>query len=709
MDLLKPFRRAPRRKENPVWPAIVSLSGPTPFLWTDKDYALLSKAGYENVAAVFGCVSLIAKTCSSIDWYLMKGEDEIEDPNHPLLRLMARPNEYQSWGRFIESVVSFLLLSGNSYVLKVGGSSGPPRFLYTLRPDRVRVQPNPKNLIGGYIYDTGTTMKFSPEEILHLMEFHPTNDFYGLSRLEVAAKTIDIANLSMEWNANILHGDMRTPGAVKVNGTLTADQRKKLQDDLAKYQGAENVGKRIPIFEAGTGGMEWQPMAMTPKEMDWLNSDKTNTRKICSVFGVASELLGDSENKTYSNIKEARQALYMETVLPIMDVFKDDLNYWLAPLFGDGLVLDYDKDGIEALQEDRASKYSYLANTDWLTINEKREATGYDDIGPEGDIILVGIGKIPLEQAIAEPEPVPESLQPSDEAQEPARGGQGGANEPPDEEPPAEEPKAAQISPTRKASYWTEPERKGLLWKSFDRRVAAQERAMSALVKKYLRNQAERVSKRLAAGASLGEAFNIAAETEAYVKRFFPFYEQAFRWGGAAGYNATLGKLWDPNEATKADAGFKVDPEMLARLRQQITQSAKYFNTTTWNVVKSSIEEAYVNKLTNEAMAQQIWTELDSRAAWECRRISSTEMTRTDNWGVVEGYGQNEMVESKGWSCQVLDTSREDHIEADGQEVPKDDDFNIAGYAMYAPGDQRAPAGEVCNCRCSTYPIVEPV
>lgn len=711
MDLLKPFRRAPRplrRKENPVWSGILSLYGGTPYIWTGKDYAALTKAGYENVSTVYGCVNMVTKAAAGVDWYVSVGDTEKE--GHALEVLLERPNEYDSRATFIEKAISYELLSGNSYILKVGGSEAAPRFLYTLRPDRMKIKPGDSSmLVGGYVYDVnGRKTELREEDVLHLTLFHPTDDFYGLSPLEVAAKDIDVANLSMQWNANILHRDMRMPGAVGVKGTLTDDQRKQLQDDLAKYQGADNVGK-IPLFEGGTEGLTWIPMAFTPKELDWLNSEKYNTRRICAIFRVPSQLMGDTEATTYANYKEARAALYHENVLPLLDRLRDEFNAWLCPLYGDNVTIDYDRDGIEAIQEDRSQKYTYLATADWLTINEKREATGYDDLGPAGDVVLVPLGKMPLEQAVEEPEPVPAALQGgTPEAEEEA----------PEEEPAPEEGedeeaqgKAVRRIPGRKAakaaSYWAAaPERRAILWKAFDRRIAASERAMAPLVKKYLRGQADRLRSKLLKGVPAKQAFDIKAEAEAYVKRFEGFYQQAFKWSGQAGLHSTKGKLWAPNDEVKAGEGFEATDEMLGRLRSQIDRAAKYFNTTTFEVVKNSVYQGEVDQLTTEAIAQDVWRTLESRAVWESRRIASTEMTRTDNWGLIEGYKQNETIDKKGWNCQKLDTSREDHIEADGKEVGIDEDFDVGGYPMSQPGDDSAPADQVCNCRCSTYPVV---
>jgi hypothetical protein len=88
--------------------------------------------------------------------------------------------------------------------------------------------------------------------------------------------------------------------------------------------------------------------------MDWLKGQLLSTRRICSIFGVAPELIGDAANKTYSNQKEARKALYMDTVLPFMDEIAGELNNWLVPLYGDSnLYIAYDRDEIDAIQEDR--------------------------------------------------------------------------------------------------------------------------------------------------------------------------------------------------------------------------------------------------------------------------------------------------------------------------------------------------------------------
>jgi hypothetical protein len=92
---------------------------------------------------------------------------------------------------------------------------------------------------------------------------------------------------------------------------------------------------------------------------------------------------------------------------------------------------------------------------------------------------------------------------------------------------------------------------------------------------------------------------------------------------------------------------------------------------------------------------------------WRSRLWSRTESTKIDNFGSLEGFRQTEFVNKKGWMCSFMPESREDHVIADGQEVPVDDDFLIGGVPMSYPGDPKGGAENVCNCLCSTYPVVE--
>src|SRR3990167_7938989 len=91
---------------------------------------------------------------------------------HPLVRLLNAPNPFMSRGQMWGTVVMDRCLAGNSYLYKARYESGPLKGnvaeLWRLRPDRVRVVPDPANFISGYEYNTGTGKVTSPAaDIIH--------------------------------------------------------------------------------------------------------------------------------------------------------------------------------------------------------------------------------------------------------------------------------------------------------------------------------------------------------------------------------------------------------------------------------------------------------------------------------------------------------------------------------------------------------------
>ncbi len=88
-------------------------------------------------------------------------------------------------------------------------------------------------------------------------------------------------------------------------------------------------------------------------------------------------LVGIPGDATYSNYREARLHLWEDTILPLLDYVTDELNRWLTPLYGDGLRLTYDIEGVPALAERRNETWKKLEQVTFLTPNEKREAIGY--------------------------------------------------------------------------------------------------------------------------------------------------------------------------------------------------------------------------------------------------------------------------------------------------------------------------------------------
>jgi phage portal protein BeeE len=163
--------------------------------WTLRDYAALAREGYVCNAIVHRAVKLVAENVAAAPTLVYEGTTAREP--HPLTDLLARPNPRQDGAAFLETVCAHLLLAGNAYIEAVT-VEGAVRELYALRPDRMRVVPGPDGWPEAYDYVVAArTLRFDQSAplppILHLTQFHPLDDHYGLSSLEAAAVAVELS------------------------------------------------------------------------------------------------------------------------------------------------------------------------------------------------------------------------------------------------------------------------------------------------------------------------------------------------------------------------------------------------------------------------------------------------------------------------------------------------------------------------------------
>jgi HK97 family phage portal protein len=378
LDRLKNYWRAPESKASRAG-ALVALQNAGRARWTPRDYNALSREGYMKNAIVHRAVRLVAENAAAVAWLAYEGEAERD--THPLLDLIARPNPRQDGAAFLESLVAHLLLAGNAYIEGVT-LDGQVRELHALRPDRMRVVPGGDGWPEAYEYHVGgrgvrfaQTAPLPP--ILHLTQFHPLDDHYGLSAAEPAASAIDTHNAASSWNKALLDNAARPSGALVYAGPdaslLTDNQFERLKAELDdNYQGARNAGRPMLL----EGGLDWKPMSLSPKDMDFLDAKHNAAREIALAFGVPPMLLGIPGDNTYANYQEANRALWRMTVLPLATRIGSALSQWLAPAFG-AARLAIDADRIDALSSDRAALWERVSAAAFLTVNEKRVAVGY--------------------------------------------------------------------------------------------------------------------------------------------------------------------------------------------------------------------------------------------------------------------------------------------------------------------------------------------
>ena len=372
-----------QRKESATGVAVAAFNVGQP-IWTPRRYDKLAEEGYQKNVIVYRCIKEVAKGAASVPWIVRSGEREVS--NHPLIKLLKQPNPRFSGAEFFEWFFACHLIAGNAYIEANRGLSGrqPPRELWVQRPDRMRVIPAKNGMVEGYEYEAnGVRVRWSSDpitgasDILHFKDFHPLNDWYGMSPIEAAAFSIDQHNQAGMWNQALLQNGARPSGALVWETPPSEPERKRLEQTLLdQYQSPSNAGRPMIIG----GKLDWKEMGATPKDMDFLNVKLSSARDICRAFGVPPVLVVEGEG-TYNNRADARLELWEQTIIPLLDRATDSLNAWLVPMFGNGLTLKYDLDQVSALIPRRVQHRDMVVReyqAGLITLNEAREALEYE-------------------------------------------------------------------------------------------------------------------------------------------------------------------------------------------------------------------------------------------------------------------------------------------------------------------------------------------
>jgi HK97 family phage portal protein len=345
---------------------------------------------------------------------LTSGEEK-DIPDHDLMKLKDKPNPTQDGASFVHSAVSFRLISGNSYIQLNNGAltetgaqdygnfNDVPLELWQFRPDRTKVIPGTRGTAGyHYRSECSSGELFFPaneltgeSNILHWKTFNPLDDYYGLSPIQAALKGIDTYEKTVDWNKALLDNGGRPSGALiwKGEGRMSDDTFRMFKNEVdEKISNKQKRGKPLVL----PGNVDWKDLSLSPRDMDFLNSKDTSSRDISRVFKIPPILLNIGSDSTFSNMKEARLALWDDAVIPMLMSYVSMLNNHVAPRYGSDIRVKLDLSDVTALEPRREGLWERAEKASgYLTINEQRKMVGLEETD-DGDVILVNASQIPL-------------------------------------------------------------------------------------------------------------------------------------------------------------------------------------------------------------------------------------------------------------------------------------------------------------------------
>lgn len=297
--------------------------------------------------------------------------------------ILTNPNKYQSIEDFYESVDGYLLLTGNAYMygMSTGLSNAKPKELHSLVAPSVTMKAGDSWRDPVQSYSLNFMADAIPgDEVGHIKLWNPISTMsngedllYGLSPLKSCRRLLgkyveaDIAQGSMFKN-------MGVSGILSGDGELNEQQARSLQDRWKQLYGGSQKAGDIAITSAN---VKWNQVGLSPVDLNIIQGKEEILGELCNVYHVPIGMF-TKVNSTENNMVESRKMFITDAIIPLVERRKNVINRWLAPKFGENLIVEYDYSIFSEMNEDLDKLTDAAVKSYWLTPNEKRQLTNYD-------------------------------------------------------------------------------------------------------------------------------------------------------------------------------------------------------------------------------------------------------------------------------------------------------------------------------------------
>lgn len=338
---------------------------------------------YNKSLYVFACISKIAEKIASIDleqYHILNSKgDTKEVTSSKLLDLLYKPNPFQTKGEFWKTTIINLKTTGDAFWFKVRNKSGSVLELWNLRPDLVTIVTDPVLFVKEYTFSRrdGQVIHFAPEDIVHFKYPNPLSEFNGSSPLGAAKTRIQTEEYASNYQRDFFINNGRPDAIIKSMGNLKQSDKDELKEGWKKKYTGPGKNSKLAIL---TGGLEYQQISLTQREMDYIESMKFTRDDIMTAFKVPKPLLAVVDDVNRANSETAMYIFLAETIVPDMRDLCEKINEELvAPDFDDTMYIDF-KDPTPENRESLMTEYNSGLEHNWLLINEVRQREGYPPI-----------------------------------------------------------------------------------------------------------------------------------------------------------------------------------------------------------------------------------------------------------------------------------------------------------------------------------------
>lgn len=351
-------------------------------------FPILFNSSDNYVSFAYACINVRANNLSQANVLVQKLQSrqwrELNNPYDYVYNFFQRTNIYgQSFSDLIKLASISLDLRGVAYWWILRDNIGTAQQFIPLPSDLSPIfDITGTQLLEYELRQTNRILKFKPEDVIAFRLPVIDNPYGFKATIDAIPDQIAIDKLQSSFQKHFLKNNARFDGYLFTEQSLTEEQKKELKAQWqSKHGGAENAGK-TPVLQ---GGLQYQQLQSTVREMDYVNSRNLIRDEILTIFQTPKAVLGITDDVNRASALATLTSYIENNIIPFSMNISSKLTSFVKTNFRENLRVVFDFQ----LKQDPAvqiEQNKLLIENNAITINELRQQYNFDEIDGYDDL-----------------------------------------------------------------------------------------------------------------------------------------------------------------------------------------------------------------------------------------------------------------------------------------------------------------------------------
>lgn len=332
---------------------------------------------------IHACAWAIARNICRLPLVLVETDKpmKVVPDKYGILRLLRRPNPFQTGTNFWQDVILKMLLPSQNYgrrtrrqsaggqtfvIPKKATNRGSEKVNLLLRefPDVLlpmdndnfnpitRTEDSGMQSFLGWKFSLrqgGSGIEYLPYELIRLNFTNPYDMLSGISSYEPAQIAVLQDIRADIYNTRLFENNAMPTGVLSSDEWLEADQRKEMLKSWYEEMGAPGNMQKTAIMGKG---LNYKHIGLSNVDMQYDKLAGEAFNKIIASFGLNKIALGRYEQINFSTIKEGRKLLWHDNYIPTGEIILEQFNNQWVWYIDENISLKFDHTKLDVLRED---------------------------------------------------------------------------------------------------------------------------------------------------------------------------------------------------------------------------------------------------------------------------------------------------------------------------------------------------------------------